>query len=192
MKNKKDKYDILYSILDFLRMILVAFIILMLVFTFVLRKNTVVGSSMYPTLEDGEHVIVNVAASYLTDIERFDVVVVHSPDNKDLWVKRVIGLPGETISYQDGILYVDNKEIEEPFLDKNYAEQVVEQQQLKTFTQDMAPVTLKDNEYFLMGDNRNNSMDSRSVGPFTRDKIIAKGMLIYSPIDKVRYVSNGK
>ena len=57
MKNKKDKYDILYSILDFLRMILVAFIILMLVFTFVLRKNTVVGSSMYPTLEDGEHVI---------------------------------------------------------------------------------------------------------------------------------------
>ncbi|BBK21801.1 signal peptidase I [Amedibacterium intestinale] len=192
MKNKKDKYDILYSILDFLRMILVAFIILMLVFTFVLRKNTVVGSSMYPTLEDGEHVIVNVAASYLTDIERFDVVVVHSPDNKDLWVKRVIGLPGETISYQDGILYVDNKEIEEPFLDKNYAEQVVKQQQLKTFTQDMAPVTLKDNEYFLMGDNRNNSMDSRSVGPFTRDKIIAKGMLIYSPIDKVRYVSNGK
>ena len=192
MKNKKDKYDILYSILDFLRMILVAFIILMLVFTFVLRKNTVVGSSMYPTLEDGEHVIVNVAASYLTDIERFDVVVVHSPDNKDLWVKRVIGLPGERISYQDGILYVDNKEIEEPFLDKNYAEQVVKQQQLKTFTQDMAPVTLKDNEYFLMGDNRNNSMDSRSVGPFTRDKIIAKGMLIYSPIDKVRYVSNGK
>jgi len=192
VKNKKDKYDILYSILDFLRMILVAFIILMLVFTFVLRKNTVVGSSMYPTLEDGEHVIVNVAASYLTDIERFDVVVVHSPDNKDLWVKRVIGLPGETISYQDGILYVDNKEIEEPFLDKNYAEQVVKQQQLKTFTQDMAPVTLKDNEYFLMGDNRNNSMDSRSVGPFTRDKIIAKGMLIYSPIDKVRYVSNGK
>lgn len=192
MKNKKDKYDILYSILDYLRMILVAFIILMLVFTFVLRKNTVVGSSMYPTLEDGEHVIVNVAASYLTDIERFDVVVVHSPDNKDLWVKRVIGLPGETISYQDGILYVDNKEIEEPFLDKNYAEQVVKQQQLKTFTQDMAPVTLKDNEYFLMGDNRNNSMDSRSVGPFTRDKIIAKGMLIYSPIDKVRYVSNGK
>ncbi|WP_270416866.1 signal peptidase I [Amedibacterium intestinale] len=192
MKNKKDKYDILYSILDFLRMILVAFIILMLVFTFVLRKNTVVGSSMYPTLEDGEHVIVNVAASYLTDIERFDVVVVHSPDNKDLWVKRVIGLPGETISYQDGILYVDNKEIEEPFLDKNYVEQVVKQQQLKTFTQDMAPVTLKDNEYFLMGDNRNNSMDSRSVGPFTRDKIIAKGMLIYSPIDKVRYVSNGK
>ena len=192
MKNKKDKYDILYSILDFLRMILVAFIILMLVFTFVLRKNTVVGSSMSPTLEDGEHVIVNVAASYLTDIERFDVVVVHSPDNKDLWVKRVIGLPGETISYQDGILYVDNKEIEEPFLDKNYAEQVVKQQQLKTFTQDMAPVTLKDNEYFLMGDNRNNSMDSRSVGPFTRDKIIAKGMLIYSPIDKVRYVSNGK
>ncbi|RHO23266.1 signal peptidase I [Eubacterium sp. AM18-26] len=173
-------------------MILVAFIILMLVFTFVLRKNTVVGSSMYPTLEDGEHVIVNVAASYLTDIERFDVVVVHSPDNKDLWVKRVIGLPGETISYQDGILYVDNKEIEEPFLDKNYVEQVVKQQQLKTFTQDMAPVTLKDNEYFLMGDNRNNSMDSRSVGPFTRDKIIAKGMLIYSPIDKVRYVSNGK
>lgn len=192
MKNKKDKYDILYSILDFLRMILVAFIILMLVFTFVLRKNTVVGSSMYPTLEDGEHVIVNVAASYLTDIERFDVVVVHSPDNKDLWVKRVIGLPGETISYQDGILYVDNKEIEEPFLDKNYVEQVVKQQQLKTFTQDMAPVTLKDNEYFLMGDNRNNSMDSRSVGPFTRDKIIAKGMLIYSPIDKVRYVLNGK
>ena len=101
-------------------------------------------------------------------------------------------MPGETISYQDGILYVDNKEIEEPFLDKNYAEQVVKQQQLKTFTQAMAHVTLKDNEYFLMGDNRNNSMDSRSVGPFTRDKIIAKGMLIYSPIDKVRYVSNGK
>lgn len=192
MKNNKNVYDILYNVLDFFRMILVAFIVLMFVFTFLFRKNTVVGSSMYPTLEDGEQVIVNVAASYLTEIQRFDVVVVHSPDNKDLWVKRVVGLPGETICYQEGILYINDKPVDEPFLDISYTEQVIKKQKLKTFTQDMVAVTLKDDEYFLMGDNRNNSMDSRSVGPFTRDKIIAKGMLIYSPIDKVRYVSNGK
>lgn len=192
MKNNKNVYDILYNVLDFFRMLLVAFIVLMFVFTFLFRKNTVVGSSMYPTLEDGEQVIVNVAASYLTEIQRFDVVVVHSPDNKDLWVKRVVGLPGETICYQEGILYINDKPVDEPFLDISYTEQVIKKQKLKTFTQDMVAVTLKDDEYFLMGDNRNNSMDSRSVGPFTRDKIIAKGMLIYSPIDKVRYVSNGK
>lgn len=192
MKNNKNVYDILYNVLDFFRMLLVAFIVLMFVFTFLFRKNTVVGSSMYPTLEDGEQVIVNVAASYLTEIQRFDVVVVHSPDNKDLWVKRVVGLPGETICYQEGILYINDKPVDEPFLDISYTEQVIKKQKLKTFTQDMAAVILKDDEYFLMGDNRNNSMDSRSVGPFTRDKIIAKGMLIYSPIDKVRYVSNGK
>lgn len=192
MKNNKNVYDILYNVLDFFRMLLVAFIVLMFVFAFLFRKNTVVGSSMYPTLEDGEQVIVNVAASYLTEIQRFDVVVVHSPDNKDLWVKRVVGLPGETICYQEGILYINDKPVDEPFLDISYTEQVIKKQKLKTFTQDMVAVTLKDDEYFLMGDNRNNSMDSRSVGPFTRDKIIAKGMLIYSPIDKVRYVSNGK
>lgn len=125
-KNKRTRsnLDIVYTILDFARLILITVVAAMVILVFVARKEEVRGTSMYPTLVEGESVIINMAANYVGEIKRFDVVVAREYRSDDLWVKRVIGLPGETISYREDVLYVDGKAMEEPFLDKKYVEQV--------------------------------------------------------------------
>lgn len=194
-KNKRTRsnLDIVYTILDFARLILITVVAAMVILVFVARKEEVRGTSMYPTLVEGESVIINIAANYVGEIKRFDVVVAREYRSDDLWVKRVIGLPGETISYREDVLYVDGKAMEEPFLDKKYVEQVKKSANKLYFTQDYISKKLGKNEYLLVGDNRNESLDSRNdaVGPFQREQIIARGVFVYQPFSKARYVGNG-
>ena len=194
-KNKRTRsnLDIVYTILDFARLILITVVAEMVILVFVARKEEVRGTSMYPTLVEGESVIINMAANYVGEIKRFDVVVAREYRSDDLWVKRVIGLPGETISYREDVLYVDGKAMEEPFLDKKYVEQVKKSANKLYFTQDYISKKLGKNEYLLVGDNRNESLDSRNdaVGPFQREQIIARGVFVYQPFSKARYVGNG-
>lgn len=194
-KNKRTRsnLDIVYTILDFARLILITVVAAMVILVFVARKEEVRGTSMYPTLVEGETVIINMAANYVGEIKRFDVVVAREYRSEDLWVKRVIGLPGETISYREDVLYVDGKAMEEPFLDKKYVEQVKKSANKLYFTQDYTSKKLGKNEYLLVGDNRNESLDSRNdaVGPFQREQIIARGVFVYQPFSKARYVGNG-
>ena len=194
-KNKRTRsnLDIVYTILDFARLILITVVAAMVILVFVARKEEVRGTSMYPTLVEGESVIINMAANYVGEIKRFDVVVAREYRSDDLWVKRVIGLPGETISYREDVLYVDGKAMEEPFLDKKYVAQVKKSAHKLYFTQDYISKKLGKNEYLLVGDNRNESLDSRNdaVGPFQREQIIARGVFVYQPFSKARYVGNG-
>ena len=194
-KNKRTRsnLDIVYTILDFARLILITVVAAMVILVFVARKEEVRGTSMYPTLVEGESVIINMAANYVGEIKRFDVVVAREYRSDDLWVKRVIGLPGETISYREDVLYVDGKAMEEPFLDKKYVEQVKKSANKLYFTQDYISKKLGKNEYLLVGDNRNESLDSRNdaVGPFQREQIIAREVFVYQPFSKERYVGNG-
>ena len=194
-KNKRTRsnLDIVYTILDFARLILITVVAAMVILVFVARKEEVRGTSMYPTLVEGESVIINMAANYVGEIKRFDVVVAREYRSDDLWVKRVIGLPGETISYREDVLYVDGKAMEEPFLDKKYVEQVKKSANKLYFTQDYISKKLGKNEYLLVGDNRNESLDSRNdaVGPFQREQIIARGVFVDQPFSKARYVGNG-
>ena len=194
-KNKRTRsnLDIVYTILDFARLILITVVAAMVILVVVARKEEVRGTSMYPTLVEGESVIINMAANYVGEIKRFDVVVAREYRSDDLWVKRVIGLPGETISYREDVLYVDGKAMEEPFLDKKYVEQVKKSANKLYFTQDYISKKLGKNEYLLVGDNRNESLDSRNdaVGPFQREQIIARGVFVYQPFSKARYVGNG-
>lgn len=194
-KNKRTRsnLDIVYTILDFARLILITVVAAMVILVFVARKEEVRGTSMYPTLVEGESVIINMAANYVGEIKRFDVVVAREYRSDDLWAKRVIGLPGETISYREDVLYVDGKAMEEPFLDKKYVEQVKKSANKLYFTQDYISKKLGKNEYLLVGDNRNESLDSRNdaVGPFQREQIIARGVFVYQPFSKARYVGNG-
>lgn len=194
-KNKRTRsnLDIVYTILDFARLILITVVAAMVILVFVARKEEVRGTSMYPTLVEGESVIINMAANYVGEIKHFDVVVAREYRSDDLWVKRVIGLPGETISYREDVLYVDGKAMEEPFLDKKYVEQVKKSANKLYFTQDYISKKLGKNEYLLVGDNRNESLDSRNdaVGPFQREQIIAREVFVYQPFSKARYVGNG-
>ncbi len=192
-KRTRSRLDIVYTILDFLRLILITVVAAVVILVFVARKEEVKGTSMYPTLQEGESVIINMAANYVGDIKRFDVVVAREYRSDDLWVKRVIGLPGETISYREGVLYVDGNKVAEPFLDKSYVEQVKSRTNTNYFTQDYTSEKLGRDEYLLVGDNRNESLDSRNeaVGPFKREQIIARGVFVYKPFSKARYVGNG-
>ncbi len=192
-KRTRSRLDIVYTILDFLRLILITVVAAVVILVLVARKEEVKGTSMYPTLQEGESVIINMAANYVGDIKRFDVVVAREYRSDDLWVKRVIGLPGETISYREGVLYVDGNKVAEPFLDKSYVEQVKSRTNTKYFTQDYTSEKLGKDEYLLVGDNRNESLDSRNeaVGPFKREQIIARGVFVYKPFSKARYVGNG-
>lgn len=185
-------YDFLYTILDFIRFCFIVVMILLFVNTFIIRNKVVSGSSMYPTLKDQDRLWINVVASYCTNIERFDVVVAKHVSDNQLWIKRVIGLPNETIQYKNDCLYVNGHKVEEPFLDQAYVQSV--KGEYTNFTQDTKEIVLKDDEYFLVGDNRIVSIDSRNeqVGAFSRSSIIAKGGVVYYPFQEMRLIKNGR
>ena len=146
--------------------ILTAIIIIRIFFFSPIRVN---GTSMYPTLQDKEFMILN-KISLKQGINRFDIVVVQDNNNKYI-IKRVIGLPGESVMYKDNKLYINGKVVED-----NYS---------KTTTNDFDNVVLGENEYFVMGDNRTVSKDSRIIGPVNIKNIKGKTNLIIFPFNKM-------
>lgn len=187
-KSDKKKQGIKYEILDLLKTFIICFIAVFLLTTFVVKPVRVDGRSMYPTLEDGEVGLMNVFSAKFTDIDRFDVVVAYNEESGENWVKRVIGLPGDTVYAKDDVVYVNGLPIEEPYLDTDYVNHIRDRGDY--FTQDFEKVTLGEDEYFLMGDNRVVSYDSRRVGPFKRDDIKGKGIFVLYPFDKIKMIGN--
>lgn len=187
--NRKSKLDICIVIVDWTRLFVFALFLAYCIPTFFFRPERVIGTSMYPTLENEERVISNVISPILFGIDRFDVVIVKDEASGDQWVKRVVGLPNEQISYKDGILYINDEMVKEPFLDEAYM--IREGYTKETFTADQEVITLQEDEYFLVGDNRMNSLDSRVRGPFHRKDIIAKDAYVFWPLKNVRMVTNG-
>lgn len=176
-KTKRESF--LIEAIDSLRLVIIVLVLVYVIPVFVLRPETVTGDSMVPTLKDGDRGLTNIFASLAFGVHRFDVVAVVEPKSGDQWVKRVIGLPGETISYQNGVLYIDGQTVEEPFLDDQYIQGAGFTR--ATFSRDVSEITLADDEYFLVGDNRQVSYDSRSVGPFKRSDIIGKHLYVFYP-----------
>lgn len=156
------KENLLFTIL------LLIIIIIRIFFYSPIRVN---GSSMYPTLQDKEFMILN-KIGLQKGINRFDIVVVES--NGKYIIKRVIGLPGESVMYSDNKLYINGKAIED-----NYS---------KSETENFENVILKDNEYFVMGDNREVSKDSRVIGPVNIKNIKGKTNLVIFPFNKIGIV----
>ena len=147
--------------------------------TFVFQNFVVEGSSMFPTLTQGDRLIVSRLSYYLGQPERGDIIVFQYPYGPDRdFVKRVIGLPGETVAIKNGRVFINNKPLQsEPYV-KNKSHD----------TRD--PVTLGEDEYFVMGDNRTGSSDSRSWGLLQRHFIIGKAWLIYYPFDHFRFLKH--
>lgn len=149
-------------------LILIAIILIRLFLFSPIRVN---GTSMYPTLQDKEFMILNKIA--LKDgINRFDIVVVKT-SNTNI-IKRVIALPGESVMYKDNKLYINGKVVED-----NYS---------KTPTEDFDNIVLKEDEYFVMGDNREVSKDSRIIGPVNIKNIKGKTNLVFFPFNKIGIV----
>ncbi len=175
-ENKPKRNRFRRSAMSWFLTILVAFILAMLLRTFVFVIATVDGPSMLPTLENNEKLFVTKFTYTFSEIERGDVVICKYgteiyPDN---YVKRVIGLGGEMISIKDGFVYINGTKLEEDYI-------------LEPMLSDMEPVYIPEDCVFVMGDNRNNSADSRKdiVGPIKKDLIIGKAQFIIAPFDKI-------
>lgn len=173
---KPKKSSAMREVLSFLRDLAVSMAVILVICNFVVRPVRVYGDSMYPTLLDGGIGFSNVLGMKTGKIERFDIAIIYVEEKNEYLVKRVIGLPGETVAYKNGQLYINGEAMDEPFLDQAYVESCG-----PYFMSDVAEITLEDDEYYCLGDNRPASSDSRYYGPFKADKIRSKGVLILWP-----------
>lgn len=154
--------------------------VVLLLTNFVAKPVVIRGTSMNPTLENFDFALSNRLSIVLGgEIERFDIVVVQSEEGEI--VKRVVGIPGDTISYVNGVLSVNGTQIEEDYI-------IDDPKKHHHADMDVYEVTLGPDEYFLMGDNRTGSTDSRYFGPFHRSDIISKDLLVLFPFNRIRLV----
>ena len=147
------------------------------IITFVGQRTQVSGSSMETTLSDGDQLIVDKISYRFRDPDRYDIVVFpYKYEENTYYIKRIIGLPGETVQIVDGYVYIDGQQLDEHYgnevmLDPGIAEE---------------PVTLGDDEYFVLGDNRNNSQDSRAanVGVIHRKDLLGRAWIRIWPLSE--------
>lgn len=158
--------------------LLIVLLITYLLVQYVGQRTEVVGSSMENTLEDGDNLLVDKLSYRFTEPKRFDIVVFPYRQEKDTYyIKRIIGMPGETLQIDmEGRIYINGEILEE-----YYGNAVIEDPGVA-----LQPVVLGENEYFVMGDNRNNSTDSRSesVGNIYRRELLGKAFIRIWPISK--------
>jgi signal peptidase I len=161
--------------------------------TYVIQSFYIPSPSMVPTLQVGDRIMVNKLSYDLHGVLRGDIVVFKRPpleeqDFPDL-VKRVIGLPGETISTQNGHVYIDNKELKEPWLpniSSSYTGALPDDEHPQ-FNMP-GPVTIPAGEYFVMGDNRTDSEDSRFFGPIPKSLIVGRAVAVVWPFSHAKGV----
>lgn len=169
---------------EWFKALLLAGVITAILRNFIFIPMTIEGSSMIPTFQQDDQIIVRT----IYDLERFDSVVFHDSSNRTL-VKRIIGLPGEKIRYENDQLYVNDKKIEEKFLDNdlvNHAGGIW----TSDFTLEELTGTqvVPADEYFVLGDNRRSSNDSRYFGSIPIESIIGETSFIYYPLNRMKYV----
>jgi signal peptidase I len=155
----------------------------LLVRAFVLQQFAVSGYSMITTLHDGDRVLVNKLSYRLHDPRRGDVVVlktIEGAGERDL-IKRVVGLPGETVEYRSCILYIDGRELVEPYLDPAVVTP-------SSCGEAQPPIEVPDDSVFVMGDNRPGSKDSRALGPITYDNLIGRAFVVIWPAGDWRWL----
>lgn len=163
-------------------------LILIVVFGFraVLAAFYVPSTSMYPTIKAGDRIVVDKLSFDFHSVERGDIIVFRTPPNEqkacggspvpDL-VKRVIGLPGETLWARKGVVYVDGKILPEPWLPKSRS----------AYTFNFGPDKVPSGRYFVMGDNREDSCDSRVWGPITRSSIVGEVFMRMWPLTSIKF-----
>ena len=185
---------------ELLEAVVLALFVFMLIQTSI-RNFRVDGSSMHPTLEGGQYLMVNKAVYFQLDMQRLSRVipfwrvdqaspqfVIHPPERRDVivfhfprdpskdFVKRVIGVPGDEVEIRRGTVYLNGKELKEPSIDHD--------------TSTISPVRLAEKEYFVMGDNRSSSNDSRTWGPVPEDHVLGKVWFVYWPVSGLRLLND--
>ena len=166
--------------------LVIAGAIFVVIYAFLFRPFQVNGQSMYPNYDNGEYILTNLISLRLKTIDRGDVVVFEFPANKEKdFIKRVIGIPGDEVMIKAGFVFVNEVKLDE----SRYLTSGV-----RTYGGSFMPESkieiVPEGNYFVLGDNRNASSDSREWGYVTKDKIIGKSFLVYWPLTKFRLVQH--
>ncbi len=167
---------VLKELLGWIMYILVVVVITYVVVTFVGQRTCVSGESMMPTLHDGDNLIVDKISYRFSDPERYDIIVFpFQYEEKVYYIKRIIGLPGDEVQVKDGMVYINGE-----LLGEEYGSEVMENPGIA-----IEPILLAEDEYFVLGDNRNHSADSRdpSVGVLKREDLIGKAWVRIWPFN---------
>ena len=174
---RKENMRQVKGLLKTVGMFLAVIVATVLMNKFVLMHTIVSGESMLPTLNNNDRLISGRLHYMFSDPERFDVIVFR-PDmeSKGYYIKRVIGLPGETVQIIEGFVYINGEKLESDVYGKDV---------IVNANKAAQPITLKENEYFVLGDNRNNSRDSRAIGPIMKDQISAKALFRFWPFNQI-------
>jgi signal peptidase I len=161
-------------------LVLVALLIAVLIKTFLFQAFWIPSGSMEPTLKVNDRVLVNELSYKLHNVHRGDVIVFTPPPGSEPGykhlVKRVIGLPGETVSGRGGHVFIDGKRLSEPYLPKG------------TYTSEFAPVKIAPDHYWMMGDNRGDSSDSRVWGTIAKKAIVGRVFLRMWPLSRLGFL----
>lgn len=177
-RNRKIRRAIISSILYVLSIVLIVFVVL----AFVCQKTVILGDSMYPLLENGDEVLIDKVTYDFREPHRYDVIVLKFRYLADTYyVKRIIGLPGETVQIYDGVIYINNTPLDDPY---GYEDYIIDPGLAEE------PIELGENEYFVLGDNRNVSRDSRDKTVFkvNRNDIIGRAWIRLFPLNKFGFV----
>ena len=167
-----------FTVSTWVRDLLFAIAISFLIITFLYQPVRVEGTSMMPELQDQERLFINKFEYRFEPIHRGDIVVFHYPlDPSKSYIKRVIATPGDTVSIHDGQVYVNGKALAEPYVPAKFRDQ-----------RSYPEIALKKNQYFVMGDHRLISSDSRDFGPVNRRLIYGKASFVYWPADDMGVV----
>ena len=171
------------GLVEFLVILLVAFALVFgLVRPFILEAFWIPSKSMVPTLEVGDRVFVNKFIYHFHPPERHDIIVFRSAEGsteggqEDL-IKRVVGVPGDEISVQDGTLFVNGERQEEPYVNEQSPD-----------TSSFGPMVVPEGKVFVMGDNRADSLDSRFIGPVPLENVVGEAFMIFWPPGRIKLI----
>lgn len=179
-KNIQDKeVSVVKEVLGMVIYVAIVMLAVWFIITFVGQRTEVSGSSMYDTLEDGDNLWINKLSYHFEDPKRFDIVVFPYQDSSVYYIKRIIGLPGERVRIEeDGTIYINNEPLEEDYGYETISPNMIGRAK--------SNIILGEDEYFVMGDNRNDSKDSRfeEVGNIHRDELEGKAVFRIWPFSK--------
>ncbi|AXR15323.1 signal peptidase I [Bacillus thuringiensis] len=170
---------------------LIIVILILLLRHFMFTPVVVEGSSMMSTLQDGDRMVANKIGYKLNGLERFDISVFKHKDGTN-YIKRIIGLPGDYIEYKNDQLYINGKKYSEAYLesqkkDLEREELLTDDFNIKTLPSTLSPI-VPEGHYFVLGDNRRGSKDSRDIGFIPANNIIGKANVVYWPLNEMKIV----
>lgn len=164
------------SFFDFLQGIVVFMSVLVMIYLFIVSPQEINGASMEPTYHNTELILTNKIAYKLGEPKRGEVIIFKSPSNKEIdYIKRIIGLPGDTVKLSSNRFYVNGQLVEEPYLDPELVTSP------GSFLHEDEEIVVPDGEFFVVGDNRPHSSDSREFGPIPMKDIIGRALFRYWP-----------